>query len=159
MKKILPLLAMLFLVAASGRAESPLNAAEAPWLWVYAPTNFLVPDAEVIDWNDMFDPYHNAVDKYYLVGSTLEKSWDGLDKSMIIANWSSGKAAESLKFFAARGNRQVIAGYYDADDVKAEVAHWSDAAHSVAGVRGFMYTTWRNDYKNLEKYAEAVRGR
>ena len=31
------------------------------------------PDAEVIDWNDMFDPYHNAVDNYYLVGSTLEK--------------------------------------------------------------------------------------
>jgi hypothetical protein len=117
------------------------------------------PDAEIIDWNDMFDPYHNAVDKYYLVGSTLEKSWEGLDKSMIIANWNSGKAAESLKFFAARGNRQVIAGYYDADDVKAEVAHWTDAAHGVAGVRGFMYTTWRNDYKNLEKYAEAVRGR
>jgi hypothetical protein len=117
----------------------------------------VAPEAETIDWNDMFDPYHNAVDKYYLVGSTLEKSWEGLDKSVIIANWNSGKAADSLQFFAGRGNRQIIAGYYDADDVKAEVAGWKKAAHGVDGVKGFMYTTWRNDYKDLEKYAEEVR--
>ena len=117
----------------------------------------VAPDAEVIDWNDMFDPYHNAVDKYYLVGGTLAKSWVGLDKSVIVANWNSGKAADSLKFFADRGNRQVIAGYYDTDDVKAEVGRWAEAAHGVTGVRGYMYTTWRNDYKDLEKYAEAVR--
>ena len=117
------------------------------------------PDAEVVDWSDMFDPYHNAVDKYYLVGSTLAKSWEGLDKSVIVANWNSGKASESLKFFDGRGHRQVIAGYYDADDVNAEVAHWAEAARGVGGVRGYMYTTWRNDYKDLEKYAEAVRRR
>ncbi len=117
----------------------------------------VAPDAEVIDWNDMFDPYHNAVDKYYLVGGTLAKSWEGLDRSVIVANWNSGKAAESLKFFAGRGNPQVIAGYYDTDDVKAEVGRWAEAARGVSGVRGYMYTTWRNDYKDLEKYAEAVR--
>ena len=105
----------------------------------------------------MFDPHHNAVDKYYLVGSTLEKSWEGLDKSMIIANWNSGKAADSLRFFADRGNRQVIAGYYDTDDVKGEAAGWMKAAKGVNGVRGYMYTTWQNNYKDLEKYAEEVR--
>jgi hypothetical protein len=119
----------------------------------------IAPDAEVIDWSDMFDPHHNAVDKYYLVGSTLEKSWEGLDKSMIIANWNSGKAADSLRFFADRGNRQIVAGYYDTDDVKGEAAAWKKAANGVSGVRGYMYTTWQNNYKDLEKYAEEVRKR
>ena len=100
----------------------------------------VAPDAEVIDWSDMFDPYHNAVDHYYLVGGTLAKSWEGLDKSVIIANWNSGKAADSLKFFAGRGHRQMIAGYYDTDDVKAEVGRWAEAARGVDGVRGYMYT-------------------
>jgi hypothetical protein len=117
----------------------------------------VAPDAEVIDWSDMFDPFHNAVDHYYLVNGALEKSWEGLDKSVIIANWNSGKAADSLRFFAGRGHRQVIAGYYDAADVMAEAAHWAEAARGVDGVRGYMYTTWRNDYKDLEKYAEEVR--
>ncbi len=117
----------------------------------------VAPDAEVIDWSDMFDPYHNAVDKYYLVGGTLAKSWEGLDKSVIIANWNSGKAADSLRFFDGRGHRQVIAGYYDTDDVKGEIRRWAEAARGVGGVRGCMYTTWRNDYKDLEKYADEVR--
>jgi hypothetical protein len=117
----------------------------------------VAPDAEILDWSDMFDPYHNAQDKYYLVGSTLEKSWEGLDKSVVIVNWNAGKAEQSLKFFAERGHPQVIAAYYDTDDVKAELERWFKAAGGISGVRGFMYTTWRNDYKDLEKFAEEVR--
>ena len=104
----------------------------------------VAPDAEVIDWSDMFDPYHNAVDKYYLVGSTLEKSWEGLDRSVIVANWNHGKAKESVKSFADRGQRQVLAAYYDTDDVNGELDGWFQAAAGVPGVQGFIYTTWRN---------------
>jgi hypothetical protein len=117
----------------------------------------IAPDAEVIDWSDMFDPYHNAVDKYYLVGSTLEKSWEGLDRSVIVANWNHGKAKESVKFFADRGHRQVLAAYYDTDDVKHELDGWFQAAEGVSGVQGFIYTTWQNNYKDLEKFAAEVK--
>jgi len=87
----------------------------------------------------------------------LAKSWEGLDPEVIIANWNSGKAAESLRFFADQGHRQVLASYYDTDNVQADVDHWLKAAEGVRKVRGLMYTTWRNDYKDLEKFAEAVR--
>src|SRR5262249_10897289 len=100
----------------------------------------VAPDAAVLDWSDMFDPYHNAHDNYYLVGSTLEKSWEGLDRSVVVVNWNAGKAEQSLKFFADRGHPQVIAAYYDTDNVKAELGRWFKAAQGVGGVRGFMYT-------------------
>ena len=44
-------------------------------------------------------------------------SWEGLPRDVIIANWNGGKAPESLKFFAGRGHPQLIAGYYDVDDL------------------------------------------
>ena len=36
------------------------------------------PRARIVVWSDMFDPNHNAVDKYYLVNGTLKGSWEGL---------------------------------------------------------------------------------
>ena len=61
------------------------------------------PRARVVVWSDMFDPHHNAVDQYYLVNGTLKGSWEGLPRDVIIANWNSGKAHESLTFFAEPG--------------------------------------------------------
>jgi hypothetical protein len=114
------------------------------------------PRARIFVWSDMFDPHHNAVDQYYLVNGTLKGSWDGLSKDVIIANWNSGKAAESLKFFAGRGHRQLIAGYYDGDDL-TNFRDWDTAATGISGVTGFMYTTWQHKYHLLEQYGEAMR--
>lgn len=116
-------------------------------------------DAPILVWSDMFDPHHNAVDHYYLVGSTLAGSWQGLDKSVTIMNWNGGKPGESLRFFAERGHGQIIAGYYDSDAVEREVDRWLSAASGVKGAEGIMYTTWRNDYRHLERFADAVRER
>ncbi|MCK4373980.1 MAG: hypothetical protein KAX19_01585 [Candidatus Brocadiae bacterium] len=33
----------------------------------------------------------------------------------------------------------------------------ADAAAEVERIRGIMYTTWRNDYSNLERFGEALR--
>ena len=114
------------------------------------------PGGRIYVWNDMFDPNHNAVPgPYYLVNGPLTGSWDGLDQEVIILPWYFEKRAESLKFFAERGNKQVIAGYYDADPDK--VADWLAAAKKVPGsVLGVMYTTWKNDYSNLEKFSTAI---
>jgi hypothetical protein len=115
------------------------------------------PSARVAVWSDMFDPHHNAVDKYYLVNGSLKGSWEGLARDVLIANWNGGKAAESLKFFADRGHSQVIAGYYDGDDL-TNFQQWDSAARHVKGVIGFMYTTWQTKYGLLERYGKAMRG-
>jgi hypothetical protein len=115
------------------------------------------PGAETVVWSDMFDPHHNAVDDYYLVNGTLRGSWEGLPRAMIVANWNSGHAAESLRFFAGRGHRQIIAGYYDADDLGG-FTRWDEAARGVDGILGFMYTTWREKFGLLEDYGRALRG-
>lgn len=110
-----------------------------------------VPGGRILVWNDMFDPHHNAKKDYYLVRDSLEGSWEGLKPGIEIMNWNFGQRDESLAFFAKRGHPQVIAGYYDGplDDVRA----WLDSAAKVKDVKGFMYTTWRNDYTKLEEVA------
>ena len=115
------------------------------------------PRARIAVWSDMFDPHHNAVDNYYLVNGSLKGSWEGLSRDVLIANWNSGKAKESLSFFADRGHKQLIAGYYDGDDL-TNFQQWDQAARNVNGVTGFMYTTWQSKYSLLEKYGKAMRG-
>lgn len=113
------------------------------------------PTSRIYVWNDMFDPHHNAVaGPYYLVNGSLVGSWEGLDRDVIIMQWNDGHRAESLKFFADRGHRQVIAGYYDAS--AAQVQRWLEAAKGIPGVVGMMYTTWQSRYDDLEKVAAIV---
>jgi hypothetical protein len=113
------------------------------------------PKADVYAWSDMFDPNHNAHDDYYLVNGDLAGSWEGLDKDVIVVPWYFEKRAESLKFFETRGNRMLLAGYYDGN-VERDVKGWLDAARGAKGVVGIMYTTWRRAYDDLERFAGAV---
>ena len=106
----------------------------------------------------MFDPYHNAVKgPYYLVNCPWTGSWEGLDAKVLIFNWNYGKRDQSLKFFADRGNEQIIAGYYDND--LSEWKNWLESSKKVEGVVGYLYTTWRHDYSKLERFAEMARQR
>lgn len=115
----------------------------------------LLAGREVYVWSDMFDPTHNAKKDYYLVRGSLEGSWEGLDPRVTIVNWNFDQRDRSLKFFAERGHRQVIAGYYDGP--VEQVRQWLDAAGRVKGVVGVMYTTWQNKYDDLEKFAQLCR--
>ncbi|MFH1707582.1 MAG: hypothetical protein ABIF71_06670 [Planctomycetota bacterium] len=121
------------------------------------------PEAKIYTWSDMFTPYHNARNFadggfYYLVNGTWDGAWEGLPADVIILNWYAPKP-EGVKFFADRGNPQVLCGYYDGrseEDMRKNIAAWKQVAAGLPGVRGFMYTTWRNDYKNLAKYFELL---
>ena len=116
----------------------------------------LLRPAQAAVWNDMFDPYHNAVKgPYYLVNGPFTNSWEGLDKDVLIVNWNYGKRDASLKFFADRGNPQLIAGYYDSE--LSHLSEWMTSARNVHGVIGYMYTTWQGDYSAIDKFAEMVR--
>jgi hypothetical protein len=119
------------------------------------------PNKPIYAWNDMFDPYHNASKTnaaYYLVKGIdpWYSSWEGLDKDVIIMNWMSdpAKRKESLKFFADRGHKQILCGYYDAPP--ENILPWMKDAGTVPGVGGVMYTTWAQDFKNLEKFSKIV---
>ena len=116
----------------------------------------LAPDPTYV-WNDMFDPTHNAVPgPYYLVNGPWTDSWRGLPSSVVIMNWNHAKRAESLRFFTARGHKQIVATYYD-DPALTQTREWIDTAGADPSVVGFMYTTWNHDYAQMEAFATLVR--
>ena len=112
------------------------------------------PGATAYVWSDMFDPYHNAHAGYYLVEGDLAGSWEGLPADTVVLNWNLGNA-DSLAFFADRGNPQIIAGYYDSGD--GYTSAQTELAAGPGLVRGMMYTTWVGDFDQLEAYAEGAR--
>jgi len=104
-------------------------------------------------WSDMFDPHHNARENYYLVNNTLQNSWEGLDKDIIIMKWGGGPIARpGLQFFADHGHPQMIAAFYDSD-VESNSQMWRQAMKNIPNISGIMYTTWQNDYSKLEEFA------
>jgi hypothetical protein len=115
----------------------------------------LLQGSTVYVWSDMFDPHHNAVKDYYLVRGTLAGSWEGLDPSVVIVNWNFAHRDQSLTFFADRGHRQILAGYYD--QPPENIRKWLAAAAKTPHVIGIMYTTWQNQYKDLEAFARLCR--
>ena len=117
------------------------------------------PDAGIWVWNDMFDPYHNAVDHFYLVNGSLKGSWKGLDKDVGIVNWNGGGLAKDCQFFADLGQRQVLSGYYDGDADGSGITKWIDSAKGLPGVVGAMYTTWADNYGPMDVWAQKAWGK
>jgi len=111
------------------------------------------PKATLYVRSDMFDPNHNAR-RYYLVNGTFAGSWEGLPKDVVVVPWYFGQHDAGLRWFADRGHRQVIAGYYDSRPER--VRDWLASAGNVKGVIGVMYTTWRQQYNHLEGFLSAV---
>ena len=119
-----------------------------------------LPSRSLYIWSDMFDPWHNAHDHYYYVEGDLAGSWKGLPQNVTVMNWNNGPhRRSSLEFFSKRGNPQVIAGYYDPPNRDGQHAAETElaAAKGIRGVAGVMYTTWGDDYSQLEPYARAAR--
>lgn len=114
------------------------------------------PGGRIYVWNDMFDPHHNARGDYYLVRGNFAGSWEGLDKDVIIVAWYFEKRNETIEFFTGRGHQVLMAGFYDSDPV-ANAKGWMEAGRKKPGVLGLMYTTWRQDYSQLEKFVEAAK--
>ena len=79
-----------------------------------------------------------------------------LDKDVVVALWYLDQRAASMKFFAGRGNRMILAGYYDSP--VENMTKWLDAAASqpAGSVVGTIYTTWAHNYRDLEPFAAVV---
>jgi hypothetical protein len=118
-------------------------------------------------WDDMFSPYHNAVDDYYDVEGDLTGSWLGLPPGSIIMNWNLGNLTKSLTFFSGTDTtvtppqphamQQIIAGYYDSGDGATSATQEVQAAMGIPGLVGLMYTSWEPDYTQLGPYATAAK--
>ena len=116
------------------------------------------PDAGIWVWSDMFDPQHNAVDRYYAVNGSLAGSWEGLDPGIGMVNWHGGLQGKNCQFFADRGLKQILSGYYDSDEDGAAIAQWLANTRTVPGIVGAMYTTWEDRYGAMEVWAKRAWG-
>ena len=123
----------------------------------------LAPAAPIYVWSDMFDPYHNARDHFYLVEGDLAGSWKGLPTDVIVMNWNLGHLKESATWFSGLDpkqpvpHQQVIAGFYDSGNgADAANSEWAQVER-IPGIRGMMYTTWSDNYSQLQAFAEAAR--
>jgi hypothetical protein len=109
-------------------------------------------------WNDMIDPTMNATADFYQVRGTLENSWQGIDPSLVtIVNWRAGdelyeSGRDGVNHFADLGFQQVVAGFYD-EDVATNHAAWAAAIDGQPGIVGSMYTTWEDDFSQLDAFA------
>lgn len=173
-KRILPREAGLFLQfdeirqwnsCASCRAKKMTAAQLLGWtldrsLQLY---NRELPGAQLYIWNDMFDPYHNARDNYYYAEGDFTGSWTALPSNVTVMNWNLDKLRESLQWFAGLDRRQpnphqqIIAGYYDSGNGADAAQKELKQAEGIPGVAGFMYTTYNDDYSQLQSFASAAK--
>ncbi len=122
----------------------------------------VIPDSTLYAWNDMFDPYHNATSSYYYVEGDLAGSWTGLPSNVIVMNWNLGNLRNSLQWFSGMNSsqptphQQIIAGYYDNGNGNQSAQQELSAAAGIPGIRGLMYTTWNDDYSQLENFASSA---
>lgn len=124
--------------------------------------NSAIPNAPLYVWSDMFDPYHNATSNYYYVEGDLSGSWNGLPSNVTVMNWNLGNLKNSLTWFSGQNSsqptphQQIIAGYYDSGNGTQAAQQELAAANGINGIRGLMYTTWNDDYSQLENFAAAA---
>jgi hypothetical protein len=113
------------------------------------------PKAEVYVWSDMFDPNHNAKEKYFLINGSFDGTWKYLPKDMVIGCWYYEKRDQSLDFFSKLGYPTLGAAYYDADDLENPKG-WLESLNRTRGAVGIMYTTWENKYQLLPAFGDLV---
>lgn len=113
------------------------------------------PGAEIYAWSDMFDPFHNAKDKVCGCKGTFVGIWDLIPKDVIMVLWYGGMLDKSVPFFTERGFR--VMGSVCCDSKKLDmVEKWKRSINSAPGSKGFMYTTWRRDFDQLDGFAELI---
>ncbi len=125
----------------------------------YADLEAVAPGVRHFFWSDMVDPNHNARADYYQIANTLDGAWKTLDPTKVtIINWwerenISNKGPASLKFFSDLGFKQLLGAFYD-EDVKDNHQRWQAAMQGIPNISGSMYTTWANNYSQIEAFGD-----
>ena len=114
------------------------------------------PAARICAWGDMFNPAHNARDRIYYCRGTFAGSWKLIPHDIVIVDWYGAKYAESLPFWRREGFSVIAATYYDAP-LESRAARDIAAIAAQPNALGAVYTTWRDDYRNLERFADLLK--
>jgi hypothetical protein len=117
------------------------------------------PGRTIYTWSDMYTPHHNArpfsvSGHYYLVNGNYDDAWATLPKDVVIMMWYSRDPA-GVRWFADRGHRQILCGYYDGD-LRENISGWMRNSEGVPGVVGMMYTTWENNFDDMKEFFQLV---
>ncbi len=109
----------------------------------------IVEDCPLYLWSDMFDPFHNAVDQYYLVNGSLAGAGEGLSDNVRVVVWRN--AVNSFRYFADLG--LDVVGSADCSNNADQALEMSEHLRSIPAEhrRGMMYTTWNNRYNFIEE--------
>jgi hypothetical protein len=116
------------------------------------------PKMMVYIWADMFDPKGNSRANYFKAASSYEDSWKYVPKDLIMACWMYEPRQKSLKFFSENGFETLGSPYYDKKSLDDTVG-WYDELVKTKGAVGIMYTTWKNDFSFLTKFADYINQR
>ena len=114
------------------------------------------PKAEIFIWSDMFDPNHNANNRYgnyyYLVDETFENSWKYIPKDLVIVCWYHEVREASLKHFSENGFRTFGSSSGNLDTARG----WLKSLDATPNSVGIMYTTWSDDFAGLAEFGDLV---
>ena len=114
------------------------------------------PNARICIWSDMFNPYHNAKDRYFCCQGSFKGVWRLIPHDITIVDWYGPKYPQSLPFWREEGFGVIAATYYDAPMEKRAIPDISFAAKQ-PNVHGAIYTTWRGDYTRLGAFADLLK--
>jgi hypothetical protein len=117
------------------------------------------PGRTIYTWSDMYTPHHNArpfsvSGSYYLVNGNYDNAWATLPKDVVIMMWYTRDPA-GVRWFADRGHRQILCGYYDGD-LRENISGWMRNSEGAPGVIGMMYTTWENNFDDMKEFVRLV---
>ena len=140
---------------ASGKTVAQLIADDVKFQC--AAIRAVCPDATIYSWSDMFDPNHNAREKYFAMASPLTGIWDLIPKDLVICCWKEGRAEKSsVAFFEQLGFRTQVALYYDHDDL-VSTRLGLDAAQKCPNCCGVIFATWRYNYAKLPEFCDLIK--
>ena len=115
------------------------------------------PDAEIMIWNDMVDPFYmNDGGANAGMYSSMKGVWDLLPPDLGIGYWTYGTREKGMAFFSGQGRHLLVCAYYDEKVLKRSL-DWADLAVRTPGVIGIVYCTWGENWELLGAFGDMVR--
>jgi hypothetical protein len=111
--------------------------------------------ADLLLWSDMFNPYQNAVDKYYLWKGDLTNAHSYISHPFKVYNWTTTSLRDAANWFSARYINQIISinvrgtGQVGFESYTASMTTTHDVLKGGPSLSGVGYTTWAYDYSHI----------
>lgn len=118
------------------------------------------PNAAIFAWSDMLDPYHNAIANPLGCRGSFVGVADLIPEDVGMMLWSGDALDKSASYFAARKHALMGSICCDAKDaarLKGTLRRWRKTLSPRPELKGYMYTTWLNNYDNIELFMRELK--